>query len=934
MTAAAKIRLETLDWNRPAVESAVERLIQRHADDTSGELDLSNLIVVFPGDRGRQCFLGRLVRESERGGLALHPPKLTTVGSLPEFLYHAKRPFASDIAERLAWIRALQEFSTAQLQPLMRNVPKDKRMQPWMPMAVLLQGLHRRLAAEVLDFQEVQRVGHEMDSFPESRRWTLLSQLQRKYYDQLDAVGLWDKQAARTFAIRNRECQTDRQILLVGAVDLNRMVREMLAQVPQQTTVFVVGDASETDAFDEFGCLRSSYWSEREIGLRDEQIQFADRPGDQAIAVVDRLHGLAGDYRADQITLGVPDPSIARHVERILAASDIPGRDMHGRPLHGMAATRLLLELAKYVKQQSYEAYAAILRHPDLERWISAQLDETTWLHSLDLFQNEFLPSRIFLNSKKQFRRFEVLEKVHALVHKLLEPIAEKKRPLAEWAPRWQGVLSQIYGDQIVDPSIETGQCVVKTVVALHDAFSALLDIPGDWSFPVSAEFAIQTALDPILDRRMIAAPDPNAIEMIGWLDLPLDDAPVAIVTGMNDEFVPSSESSHLFLPNSLCSELGIADNTTRYARDAYILSLLVHSRKKLFLVAGRRDVDNDPLAPSRLLFATDAESLTRRAKAFFDFRGRSTARIWLTETPPTLEGQRIPVPPPVLDHVEIESLRVTDFRDYLRCPYRFYLSKVLNLWTFNDELREFPPFVFGNVIHEVVENFAQSDAKDSAKLSEIRDYLEGELDRITTWRLGRATLPAVRIQIEQMRTRLGGFALAQMEWRQQGWQIVSAEQRGLKHALMVDGQPFTVAGQIDRVDRHEETGAIAVLDYKTADRGGSPEFVHQRQGEWVDIQLPMYRHLARELDFEIREPVELGFITVPRDSQSVKFQMATWEAADLNAADQIAFDIIRAIRRKEFWPPADPPVLYAQHFEAICQDKAFERFDPGEVPA
>ena len=47
-------------------------------------------------------------------------------------------------------------------------------------------------------------------------------------------------------------------------------------------------------------------------------------------------------------------------------------------------------------------------------------------------------------------------------------------------------------------------------------------------------------------------------------LELHLDDAPVAVITGMNEPFVPQAINAHAFLPNSLRTKLGIEDNDTQ----------------------------------------------------------------------------------------------------------------------------------------------------------------------------------------------------------------------------------------------------------------------------------------------------------------------------------------------------------------------------------
>jgi inactivated superfamily I helicase len=119
----------------------------------------------------------------------------------------------------------------------------------------------------------------------------------------------------------------------------------------------------------------------------------------------------------------------------------------------------------------------------------------------------------------------------------------------------------------------------------------------------------------------------PNAIEFAGWLDLALDDAPVLVVTNMNDEHVPSSEVGHQFLPNELCRQLGILDNDRRYARDIYALTVLAAVRENLLLIAGRRNEQGDPKQPAPRKTLRHKIQILHRMPLSFLFKTRFETR-------------------------------------------------------------------------------------------------------------------------------------------------------------------------------------------------------------------------------------------------------------------------------------------------------------------
>jgi hypothetical protein len=126
------------------------------------------------------------------------------------------------------------------------------------------------------------------------------------------------------------------------------------------------------------------------------------------------------------------------------------------------------------------------------------------------------------------------------------------------------------------------------------------------------------------------------------------------------------------------------------------------------------------------------------------------------------------------------------------------------------------------------------------------------------------------------------------------------------------------------------------ILDYKTSDTPTKPANAHRRQnGEWVDLQLPLYRHLAQSITVRngrtIGGEVELGYVQLPKDVTETGIQIAKWSDDDLASADETAREVIRGIWRREFWPMNETVPKYTD-FGAICQDGLLERSSAEEV--
>ncbi len=218
-----------LDWSEPALPAVAQYLANRFLHGNT--LDLDNVVLVLPGGRAARRLTELLVLLCEQKSLVLLPPEHCTVGTLPEYLYQSKRPFANDLVQQLAWVQALKQTDRDSCRRFIPRLPDEDDYANWMDLGSLLQRQHRELAADALDFAQVAERGRQMAGFQEETRWRLLGAVQQRYLQILDDLQLWDLQTARLFAIDHHLCRTDKQIILVATTDMNVAMRRMLDQV-------------------------------------------------------------------------------------------------------------------------------------------------------------------------------------------------------------------------------------------------------------------------------------------------------------------------------------------------------------------------------------------------------------------------------------------------------------------------------------------------------------------------------------------------------------------------------------------------------------------------------------------------------------------------------------------------------------------------------
>ena len=928
-----------LDDSSPAIPSAVDYLLTRYTTG-SGSIDLQQVVIVVPAARAARRLREQFVTEAETRQTEFWAPQIITVRRLPELLYEPRLQLASTMVQNVAWADALKTVDSFIVRRIIPHAPtKDDlpwRDADWLDYGSLLCSQYRSLAAEGLTFSDVAYHTSRMAIGEESKRWDALATVQQRYLAQLDAAELWDRQTARVVAVRNQEIGTDSDIVLLGAVDLNRIVRDMLHQVPSRVTTLVHAPTAWKDRFDELGCLVPDAWEGTHLNIPDSAIVHVDGPEEQAIAVGEILHAYNASYNVDEITIGVPEPELIPFVQRELATRNTRTHWNGSQAIRESEPFLLLGAVARYLETASAEAVAALVRHPRIAEQVAGRIDQNrNWLIKLDKAYESHLPTRLFAESS-DCQTSKILQQLSHLIPKICGELTDPEKRLPEWGSPIEDFLLSCYESVSFDRDTAIDNSNFETAASLQQSCADMSRMPFAMAPTVTAAEAIRYVLSDVEMQSTSSHPALDEIELLGWLDLPLDDAPATVITSFHEQFLPQSISSDLFLPNSLREQLGIGDNRQRYARDAYALCSILRSRKDLRLIVARRNAAGDPELPSRLLFAEDNETIVNRCLRFF---GEGSRRETVFDR--LLNGSAdnaafatspgfAPPHPDSLVHPPIERLTPTAFRDYIACPYRFFLRHVLGIKTISEDLTQMDGRAFGNLAHEVLEVFGRNIAlRDCSDAKIIFAYLREALDRQVVAQFGASPPPAVRIQVESLRMRLEVFARHQADRVKEGWRIQFVEE---KVSVLLPEVEIPIRGIIDRIDVNDR-GDWAVFDYKTGDGGGLPEAAHQtkRGGEWIDLQLPIYRNLAHRLAAQPQAPtfsgrIELGYVVLPSDLKKVGFARAGWTDADLQTADDRTVEIIQQIQSKVFWPPTAPPPKFSEWAAAICLDNVAER--------
>lgn len=911
-----------LGWGNPFLTNASRWLIDTLADQRltqGGTIDLGDVIVVLQTSRATRRLLELLVEQSHELEKILVPPRMMTMGELPELLIEIERPRASKLQRQFARIEAVRRVPAEILRRVLPSAPKRNDVGGWTALSDLLERLHTELSASSITFSDVARSAEELASEEEGERWRALEKIHGEYLKVLIERDLSDPHENRREALTKPINHHLPTIVLGATTDLNKITQELLRRAPSVTALIFAPQEME-EGFNEFGVLVPEAWNGRTIEIDDTRMRVAHNETGQAIASMDVLEAMAAHFRAEDIVLGACDERVVPALLQECESNGVTARSADGIAFSQTPPALLLQCVMRYCDGlRSYDFYS-LVRHPHLYRWLEQRLFTEapaivhTFLTQLDRFHTEHLRA-IATDLPGSLR---VLGE---LVQELLGGLLEAPRPLPEWETHISALLVKLFGGRTLSRHVETDRIIVESCDLIRGALEELSLAPPE---RFTAADAINLILHTLSGARIKPEPSEEAIEVLGWLELPLDDAPAAIITGFNEGKVPESINGDPFLPNSLRSAVGLVDNSLRFVRDLYSLSTVLHSKREVHLILGRFGATEGLLLPSRLLYLTAEKRVAERVHRFFE-HSESTALPSLPQgTSPAATSAFTPPFGAELTAKEPVHLSVTGIDDYLQCPYRFYLRHVKKLERIDDAALEMGPPLFGIVAHTVLNRFAHSPSRAATQASEVRDTLYDLLDIELRQRFGRSHLPAIALQSRRLRERLDAFARWQAEWAKEGWEPWRVEYSLPKDeaALLIDGKRVPIAGRIDRIDRNRATGEMVIFDYKTSDNSFGPEESHRKRGEWTKLQLPLYKILLQEAGIlgEVEEDqVRVGYITLGKYPRDVMGRLALWTADDIKEARGVACEVVRQIEANVFWPPSQLPWGSHDAYKLLC---------------
>ena len=916
-----------LGWDKPIVQLAVKRLTKDWKP--SPILDLSNLLIVVPTKQSGRRLREGIARFAAENNAGVLPPKTVT----PDFFIRPENDInkvASTVESTAAWAETLMTSDISKLTALFPKNTENKQDSKWaLSLAEKISRLRTLLSENGLLISDL--VKKDSDNIEELPRWENLTTLEKEYLSKLHKVGLEDIHKAKIENLGKNINVDGIELLIILAVpDPTPLSLKAIEIVAKKVPIEIWIHAPENFkyAFDKWGRPIPDEWAKIEIPFSDdkEYIRLRGDAQSQADDVVNILLGQQKDLDVNEFSIAAPNTNLIPFIKKAFITHNIEVYNPAGESITTGAMFQLVNSFGRLLSTKQYDDWSSLLRNSDMLRYISKKEDnfnQISMLTQLDKFQNAHMPNMLneisFFLQRYTGNQFKDLRIAHEIIMKFIAQFNNTK-PLEFM----RTFLAEIYKGYKIDPSVWGNTKQSDTAFVISKIVDEM-DSPIFKTDRMSSSLQMDILFKTLKQKKIYPEHSERAIPVQGWLEMPWEEAEIVIIAGMNEGFVPDSVVGDIFLPDLPRKKLGLHDNSNRFARDSYLLTSMISSRPNggVYCIVGKQDVSNDPLKPSRLLFRCSNDKLLYRAKLLFQELSEPDSEI----IPPDYQWKLKPEM-----SYDINHMSATAFKEYLACPFRFYLKRALHMTHLDDRKTEADAMEFGNACHIPLEKLGKNKKLSGCKNKvELARFLKNEATKFMENKFGKELPLAISVQLDTIKKRLAKAAEIEAQIRDEGWKTIATEYEfGNGKGIEING--MKIVGKIDRIDIKDNL--LRIIDYKTGDTPKGPLQAHiknancetldcaffevnNKEKAWIDLQLPLYYiALTKDCDFlnmlnikyNIKQlEIHCGYFMLPKSLDETGLKI--WE--DLNnyyidAAEECLNKVINCVKNKEFWPPSE----------------------------
>jgi ATP-dependent helicase/DNAse subunit B len=277
----------------------------------------------------------------------------------------------------------------------------------------------------------------------------------------------------------------------------------------------------------------------------------------------------------------------------------------------------------------------------------------------------------------------------------------------------------------------------------------------------------------------------------------------------------------------------------------------------------------------------------------------------------------------------------------YLKCPFQFFLERVLKIPEWPEPRNELNPLLRGGVYHDVLELFyRQNTDKSHAELEpetarqQMDEVLEHAFEQ-QLWKQKGLTAGIRRVEAQRLKKALNQYLnrmleAADSQWRPTYFEAAFGLNKSERSDEISTGEPFSIesslgtlkfSGRIDRIDEGPEN-ALRIIDYK-----GKTDFQKKAAAAGKAVQIPLYARAVEDALLPGRDCIDGRYIGVMSYGEAEVLKREgkkpiPWDEHKKGNLEVIE-SVVEHIRSAHFHPePGDKPCAGCPNHK-ICR---FER--------
>ena len=893
------------DWNKALIPQIRDALLNE-IDSTVKPIDLSAYVIIVPTNQSGRHLLEALADNALTYAKGLLSPKiLTPVQFLEAGSYSTNK--ANEIQCVSAWIEVLKDSSHSDLDEIFPQAVSISESFIRSSAQRFFQ-LKQAIGAEGFDIQNIARKCQKIDV--DVARWQQLASLELKYESILKKHKLIDPTSLKRITVNNYPLDSSiTKLFLIATPDPQPLALTAFKNLTSKIDVEVWVHGPNDDLFDEWGIPITEKWLNRTLEYDEWNLEInkIKQPLDLPKIIEDSVKGSP----IESLQVGLLDRTLIDLLENYFKIEGIKFNNPEGRPLSETALGNFIRSLIALEGDLTIEHLRQLLLNPYFFKFEVNEASLEELLKTMDGTFSESLSYDLSVlqtqieNSKGSSELLAIINKIQNLAESFnsKEFVSTLKTYIASVINK-TGVIG-------LDLNyIELTNNLNNLMEEFHET-TKLFD-------KVHLESQKALLLDTINKTQVYEERRDGSHDLLGWLELLWHDAPHSLLCGFNEGTVPNKTKMDSLFPEAIRRLLKLSTSESSYAKDIYLFESICRKRSygvngKVNIILYENDLENNPLYPSRILFNLKREALLKQTKQIV-IDQVATETFKRLEVPWKIkEGSKEKLP----SHFSVSALK-----DYLQCPFRFYLKHILKLPPKKTHERELSPAIFGTLFHDTVALLQGYDLDHKTDPKALKDNLIKKAESLIFSQFGKRLSFALEMQKETLFGRIEAFVEAQIKELEihKSLHVISTEQD-----FKLDFEAFDVRGKIDRIDTL--SGTKRLIDYKTSESPIKPKQAHLKgrgtKGEpshlpseayfeingktwyWQDLQLPLY--CLSELRKKPFEMLELAYFQIPKSEENTGID--TWgdfSEQHLESAESCAKSILNCIQLGQFWPPND----------------------------